>query len=1202
MTDFVHLHVHTDYSLVDSAAKIKPLVARAKELGMKALAITDHGNMCGVINFVNACTRDKDGNKLPPDKAIKPIIGCEFYVAGGSRTNKTGTEEGNRYYHLILLAKNEQGYKNLVYLTSRSYTEGFYYKPRIDTELIELYHEGLVCLTACVAGELPQLLMNGKQDMAIQLIAYYKNLFGAENYFIELQDHGLEAQKNINKLLIEIAKKTNTPMVVTNDSHFILREDWQAHEILTCIGHKITLKDPKHIKFYQSYTKEHYLKSGDEMAELFPDYPEMVRNSVRIAEMCNCTIPQYKTEQLKECLPVYAIPDAFKSEDEYIRHLVFSGLKKRYGDVNQAIEERTELELSTIIRMGFIGYFLIVWDFINWAKEHDIPIGPGRGSGAGSIVAYAMGITDIDPLKYKLLFERFLNPERISMPDFDIDISDDGRQAVIEYTRQKYGEAQVGHIVTFGTLAPKAVIKDIGRALDIPLAEVVALTDRVPDSPKTHLIDAFTVNKDIPGSGRLSDMRHDPAYEHLFDICFKLEGVKRNTSLHASGIVIGKSPLPDWAPIMIVKDNKSEKKDEYVTATQYTMDIIEPCGLVKMDYLGLKTLSIIKNTVKLVVKKKGCENFSIDTIEEHDEGAFDLFCDGKTTGFFQFESPGMVKVLRQAKPRSIEELTALNALYRPGPMDYIPKFIEGKFNPGKITYPDPCLKDILEETYGVMVYQEQVMQVAQRIAGYSLGQADLLRRAMGKKKIEVMASEKEKFIVGALTNGFNAKHAGDIFDIMLPFAGYGFNKSHAAAYSVLAYQTAFLRTNFPIEFMAATLTNQIYGADNRLSDYIEEVRGSGIEITVPDINTSRAVFEVVADKKTGKNKIAFGLLGIKGLGEYAAEEIVTQRETNGQYKSFIDFITRVDLHSVNKRALEVLIKTGCFDSLGQTRPTLFANLEKAVEFVEKDKKDLRNGQTSLFGDASEENTAEMVFEQVPDWTLKEKLDAELELVGCYVSGHPLDPFREKIKNCCTITSANAAQKIIKVSPPASGDNKGWKTYREERDKRTKHTIIGIIKNIKEITTKKDGKKMAFATLEDLNGAIELVFFPKTWEEIGGSIQNETIAALRGVPELSKDGKPSLQVEEIADINTLSEKSWKEVHIRLCENSVQTEENLLPIRDYITEHSGSCSVYIHLPLEDGEMIIKPKASMRVRSEEEHINTLKDIVVVDDVWRE
>jgi DNA polymerase-3 subunit alpha len=1201
MIDFVHLHVHTDYSLTDGAAQIKPLVERARELNMKALAITDHGNMFGVIQFFNTCTKDKDGKRLPPDKYIKPIIGCEFYVAGGSRSKKAGTEEGNRYYHLILLAKNEQGYKNLVKLSSRSYIEGFYYKPRIDTELLEEYHEGLVCLSSCIAGELPQCLLAGNESHAIELIGYYKKLFGDENYFIEVQDHGLSDQKRANMLLLDIAVKTDTPLVLTNDSHFILREDWEAHEVLTCIGQKTTLKDPKHLKFYSSYTKDHYLKSGDEMAALFPDYPEMIANSIRIAEMCNCEIPQYDVTQLKECLPVYQIPEEFTDEESYIRYLVESGLKKRYTEITEEIRQRAEYELSTIIHMGFIGYFLIVWDFIHWAKEHDIPIGPGRGSGAGSIVAYAMGITNIDPLRFKLFFERFLNPERISMPDFDIDISNEGRQAVIEYTRQKYGDAQVGHIVTFGTLKAKAVIKDVARALEIPLSEVVALTDRVPDTPKTHLKDAFVPNPKIPESGKLAELRHDPRYEHLFDLCFKLEDAKRNTSLHASGIVIGKSALPDWAPVLVVRDNKS-KKEHYVTATQYTMDVIEPCGLVKMDYLGLKALSIIKRTEQLIKKIKGYENFDIENINEHDNKAFDLFCEGKTAGFFQFESPGMVKVLRQAKPHRIEDLIALNALYRPGPMDYIPQYIEGKFDNSKISYPDPSLKDILEETYGVMVYQEQVMQVAQCIAGYSLGQADNLRRAMGKKKTEVMAGEKEKFISGAVKQGFDARHAGDIFEIMLPFAGYGFNKSHAAAYAIIAYQTAYLKANFPEEFVAANLTNEIYGTDDKLAEYIEEARSTGLEITVPDINSSGSVFEIETDKQNGKRKIVFGLLGIKGLGEYAAEEIVARRKEGGAYKSFIDFLVRVDLHTVNKKAVEVLIKTGCFDSLGQTRPTLLSNTEKAVEFVEKDKNDLKIGQSSLFGDIPQQESVIMRFTEMPDWSLKEKLDAEKELIGCYVSGHPLDPYREKIRQCATITSANAGKKIISIKPPSAGDNKSWKSYREARDNRQKQTIIGIIKNLREITTKKDGKKMAFGLLEDLAGIIEIVFFPKTWEEINPFLHNDQIVALSCVPEMSNDGKPSLQIEKLLDIDNLAKKSWKEVHIRLNAGSVKKEELLLPVRDYITGHRGHCSVYIHFPLNSGETIIKTRPHLCMTAEEQDIHTLKDMLVVDDVWQE
>jgi DNA polymerase-3 subunit alpha len=1191
MTDFVHLHVHTDYSLLDGAAKIKPLIARAKELGMKALAITDHGNMCGVLNFAKAC-KEAD---------IKPIIGCEFYAAGGSRTKKTGTEEGNRYYHLILLAKNEQGYKNLVHLTSRSYTEGFYYKPRLDTELLELYHEDLICLSACIGGELPQSLMSGNKQRSVELVEYYKGLFGEENYFIELQDHGLSEQKAVNKLLIETAQKTNTKMVLSNDSHFILREDWEAHEILTCIGQKITLKDPKHTKFYQSYTKEHYLKSGDEMAAIFPNYPEMIANSVRIAEQCNCTIPQFQVTQLKECLPDYQIPEEFTHASDYIRHIVDEGLKKRYGDITDEIKNRAEYELATIIKMGFVGYFLIVWDFIYWARQHDIPIGPGRGSGAGSIVAYAMGITNIDPLRYKLVFERFLNPERISMPDFDIDISNEGRQDVIKYTREKYGEQQVGQIVTFGTLRAKAVIKDVARVLDIPLSEAIALTDLVPSHPKAHLKDAFKRNPDIPESGKLADYRDDPRYKHLFDICFKLEDCRRNTSLHASGIVIGRSPLPDWAPVLITKDMKG-KKGDYVIATQYTMDIIEPCGLVKMDYLGLKALSIIKRTEQLVRKIKGQEDFDIEKIDEHDDRAFDLFCEGKTAAFFQFESAGMQKVLRQAKPRRIEDLIALNALYRPGPMDYIPDYIAGKFDAGKIKYPDPCLVDILEETYGVMVYQEQVMQVAQRIAGYSLGAADELRRAMGKKKTDVMIKEKEKFISGALEKGFTTAHADEIFEIMLPFAGYGFNKSHAAAYAIIAYQTAYLKANFPEEFVAANLTNEINSTDDKLAEYIEEARSTGIEITVPNINTSSNIFEVQSDSADGKNKkIVFGLAGIKGLGEYAAEEIIRKRETDGKYKSFMDFITRVDLHTVNKKALEVLIKTGCFDELGRNRPTLLANMEKAVIFVEKDKKDLLIGQTSLFGDNVEENTVEMVFDELSDWTLEEKLSTEKELIGCFVSGHPLDVYRERIKNCATITTATIEQKIVKLVPPAGGDNRAWKEFKEARNNKPRHTIIGIIKNIKEITVK-DNRKMAFAALEDLNGTIELVFFPQVWQEVSLSIQNDKVVALYGIPEYSKTGKPSLQVEKTLDVENLKEKRWDSVHIRLNNEAVKKEETLLPVKNYISLHKGNCFVYLHLALDSGEAIVRTTSSMRIAQDKQHIDTLKDLNAVDDVWWE
>ncbi|MBO4731281.1 MAG: DNA polymerase III subunit alpha, partial [Spirochaetaceae bacterium] len=742
MSDFVHLHVHSDYSLLDGASKISKLIDRAVELGMSALALTDHGNMFGSLRFEQECHK----------KGINPLVGCEFYVAGGSRHERKGTEEGNKYYHLVLIAKNVQGYKNLCMLTSKAFTEGMYYKPRIDLELIKQYHEGLICLSACLAGQLPSLLLAGKTEEAEELVRTYKEIYGKDHYYIELQDHGIPEQKQVAPMLIDIAKRLDVPMVVTNDIHYCLREDAAAQDVLLCIGTKKLRKDTNRMKFQGD---QFYMKSEQEMSVLFPNYPEMITNTKRIAEMCDLTIPQYKTQQLKDCLPVYEIPPEFKTQDDYVRHLVYTGLQKRYPEITDEIRDRAEYELGIIFQMGFSGYFLIVWDFINWAKQHDIPIGPGRGSGAGSLVAYAMTITDIDPFKYKLIFERFLNPERVSMPDFDVDMCFEGRQDVIAYTREKYGDPQVGHIVTFGTLKAKAVIADVGRVLDIPLSEVNMLKKCIPEGmPKFHLKDAFTEpDADHPERGGLIPYKDDPRYKELFELCFKLEDVNRNTSLHASGIVIGRSELPEWAPVY--KDSKTGK-----VAVQYTMDIIEPCGLVKMDYLGLKTLTLIKYAEHIIRKRPGYENFDARNIPEDDAKTFDLFCRGDSVAVFQFESPGMQKILRQAKPRCIEELVALNALYRPGPMDYIPKYIEGKWHPETITYPDPCLEDILKETYGVMVYQEQVMQVAQRIAGFSLGGADMLRRAMGKKKLEVLMQKKEEFIQGAVKNGFTAEHAG----------------------------------------------------------------------------------------------------------------------------------------------------------------------------------------------------------------------------------------------------------------------------------------------------------------------------------------------------------------------------------------------------------------------------------------------------------
>ena len=678
-SDFVHLHVHSDYSLLDGASKLGTLVSRAKELGFTALALTDHGNMFGTLNFYNICRNN----------GIKPIIGCEIYMAAGKRENKEGTPEGSKYYHLILLAKNKTGYENLSWIVSKANTEGYYYKPRADRELLEQHSEGLICLSACLAGELPQKLLAGKDKEAEEVIKWYQKTFGKENYFIEFQDHNLDDDKILIPKLLEIAKRMEVPMVVTNDVHYAYQDDAKAQDVLICIGTKKLLSDTDRMKFEND---QFYLKSEEEMASLFPDYPEMISNTKKIADMCNCEITQYKTQELKDCLPIYQIPPEFNSQDDYVRHIVYTGLEKRYKEITPEIKERAEYELGIIFSMGFSGYFLIVWDFINWAKNNDVPIGPGRGSGAGSLVAYAMTITDIDPFRYKLIFERFLNPERISMPDFDVDMCFEGRQRVIQYTREKYGDPQVGHIVTFGTLKAKAVIADVGRVLGIPLADVNMLKKCIPDNPKAKLKDAFTPpDEKHPDNGQLIPFRDDPRYKELFDLCIKLENVNRQTGLHASGIVIGRSELPAWAPIH--KDGKTGK-----VAVQYTMDIIEPCGLVKMDYLGLKTLTLIKYAERIIRKRPGLENFTTDNVPDDDEKTFDMLCKGESVAIFQFESPGMQKIMKQLQPRCIEELVALNALYRPGPMDYIPQYIEGKWHPETVRYPDPCLEDILKET------------------------------------------------------------------------------------------------------------------------------------------------------------------------------------------------------------------------------------------------------------------------------------------------------------------------------------------------------------------------------------------------------------------------------------------------------------------------------------------------------------------------
>ncbi|MDR2072158.1 MAG: DNA polymerase III subunit alpha [Spirochaetaceae bacterium] len=1073
MVDFVHLHVHSDYSLLDGAAPVEKLAQRARELGMKHLALTDHGNMFGALKFLEACQGSAEHPLKEGQEPVHAIIGSEFYTAPGSRLEKTGSETGNKYYHLILLAKGEEGYRNLVKLSSYSYTEGFYYKPRIDDELLSRYHGGLICLSACIAGELPCLILDGKIDEAEKRALWFASLFGEGNFYLELQDHGIPAQKQVNKALVEISRRTGLPLAATNDIHFLNRDDAAAQDTLLCIGTNKKRNDEKRMRFYGD---DFYFKTGDEMAALFPGYPEAIANTVTIAERCNTCVPEPGP-----LLPDFKIPPGFGNADDYLRSLTMDGLVKRYPGNNARAEEarqRAEYELDVITGMGFTGYFLIVADFINWAKAQGIAVGPGRGSGAGSIVAYALRITDLDPIRYQLLFERFLNPDRISMPDFDVDFCNERREEVIRYVTERYGKDRVAQIITFGTLKAKAVIKDVARALDISLDESNMIAKLIPEDP------GITLKKALAQESRLRELAEQPRYTELFSIARKLEGKNRHVSFHAAGIVIGKTDLTDYVPLY--RDPKTG-----AIAIQYTMDVIESRGLVKMDFLGLKTLDLLNHTEELV-RRRGLaySDFSIETIPEQDDATFAMLGEGKSAGIFQFESEGMQKVLRDAKPTCVEDLIALNALYRPGPMAFIPQFVDSKHGRRTIEYPDPSLKDILQETYGVIVYQEQVMQVAQRIAGYSLGQADILRRAMGKKKMEVMVQEKVKFIAGAKERGYSEKKAGDIFEILVPFAGYGFNKSHSAAYAILAYKTAYLKANFPAEFMAANLTNEIAGVD-KLPHYIDEARKMGISIDPPDINRSDKYFTVV------EGRIVYGFLGIKGIGEGPADEIILRRREGGPYKSFMDFLDRVTLqssgqtqqHIVSRKVLELLIKTGAFDNFGVNRATLLANMEAAADYAQNKKDETRFGQVSLFVDTGEQTFPDFEFTSIPEMDRTEQLTVEKELIGFYFSGHPLDDYREEWKRYVKLDTSD-------LDHAAPGN----------------YTLIGILKTLKPFTDK-TGKGMAFGSLEDYRGEVELAFFGDAWVECRDKIKEDDLIALRGRLD-TRRGKTSIQVQTV----------------------------------------------------------------------------------------
>ncbi|MFP4442110.1 MAG: DNA polymerase III subunit alpha [Spirochaetia bacterium] len=1138
MSDFVHLHNHSDYSLLDGAISIESLVGGAQAGGMKHLALTDHGNMFGTLKFYKLCR----------EAGINPIIGSEFYVAPKSRHLKTGSDQTSRNNHMVLLAKNNTGYKNLLALSSLSYTEGFYYKPRIDLELLQKYSEGLIAMTACLAGEIPQLILRGAADKAEKKALFYRNLFGDGNFYLELQDHGIPEQKQANEGLAALSKKTGIPLVASNDVHYLNRDDAYAQDILLCIGTNKKINESGRMKFKG---QEFYLKSGEEMRSIFRDHPEALENTVKIAESCDLSI-----DLPGPLLPDYKIPEEFDTPEAYLRSLTYRGLKERYGEITPEIKERCDYELSVIIEMGFTGYFLIVWDFINFAKKRNIPVGPGRGSGAGSITAYGLKITDIDPLKYDLLFERFLNPERVSMPDFDVDFCYEHRQDVIDYVTEKYGVSRVGQIITFGTLKARAVIRDVARVLDIPYAEADEIAKLVPEGPKVTLKKALDEEPKLKAV-----MNRGEVYRQLVSAATKLEGLHRHASTHAAGIVIGKKALTEYVPLY--RDPKTGS-----VSTQFTMDQLEECGLVKMDFLGLKTLTLIRNTEKLI-QRRGIE-FDIEKIPEGDEKTFALLGEGKSKCVFQFDSDGMQGLLKRAKPQRIKDLIALNALYRPGPMAYIDQFVDSKSGITAIKYPLPQLESVLKETYGVIVYQEQVMEIARMVGGFSLGQADILRRAMGKKKEKEMAKYKVHFIEGAVKKGFTKKEAESIFELLIPFAGYGFNKCHAAPYSVLAYKTAYLKANYPAEFMAANLTNEI-GNNKDFPVYLEESRIMGIEILPPDINKSDKFFTV------NNGKIVYGLMGIKSVGPAAVDEILRERNANGPFTSFFDFLDRVDLKTVNRKVIETAIQSGLFINLYPNRATLLANLDMCLEHAAKKKESTAFGQASLFNENEEDAFGDPELSEVPEWEADEILRLEKENLGFFVTGHPLDGYRERWEKTVTLD----------LSAP--------QRYSPE----TKYNLLGLLKELKTIQTKKGGR-MAFGILEDFRGTIELVFFTETYDQYQHLLAVDAITGIIGKVE-ERRGKLQVIVDQACGPEDLTEKEAGEVHIRIPEE-LESEEELYQLRAHLFENSGVCPVYIHIRQNGSgkDSVIRASSQIKVSSQRDVLSRIKDHPRVLEVW--
>jgi DNA polymerase-3 subunit alpha len=1075
LNDFVHLHVHTEYSLLDGACRINSLVKKACELGMKSLAITDHGVMYGVVDFYKTCKKE----------GIKPILGCEVYTSPRSykdKDPKLDAEQG----HLVLLAKNNHGYRNLMKLVSLGYTEGFYYKPRIDYELLEQYHEGLIALSACLGGDIPQKLLSGDYKGARDLAVKLNSIMGQGNFYLELQHNGLPEQLKVNASLLELSEETGIPVIATNDVHYINREDAKAQEILICIQTGKTIEDPDRLKFE---TDEYYLKSHREMYDHFKGCPEALLNTLKVSDECNVEIEFGNLH-----LPKYAVPGNISSFD-YLRELCLDGYYERYGN-DESHLQRLEYELSVIRDMGYVDYFLIVWDFIKFSHDNKIMVGPGRGSAAGSIVAYCLGITNVDPIKYNLLFERFLNPDRISMPDIDIDFCYERRQEVIDYVVKKYGEDKVAQIITFGTMAARAAVRDVGRALNIPYHEVDKIAKLIPMAPGKHisLLDAIEINPQLK-----TVYESDPRIHELLETARMLEGMPRHASTHAAGVVISSQPITDFVPLYRNGD---------LISTQFPMTTLEELGMLKMDFLGLRTITVIHDTLELIRKNKGI-NININKINYDDKKVFEMIGKGETAGVFQLESKGMTSFFQELQPNSLEDIIAGISLYRPGPMDQIPRYIKNKNNPENITYITPQLEPILNVTYGCMIYQEQVMQIFRDLAGYSLGRSDLVRRAMSKKKKDVMDAERKNFIYGcidtdgkviipgAVRNGIAEKAANIIFDEMMEFASYAFNKSHAAAYAYIAYQTALLKYYYPVEFMAALL-NSYMGSLGKVSQYVQECSRMGIKVLPPNINESEVAFSV----KNGS--IRFGLIAIKHVGGAVVRNIIEERNKNGPYKNFIDFCERLEGRELNKRAVESLIKSGAFDLFGVYRSRLMANFERILERVSQKHKTLLTGQLSLFDSNQDDATATIEWPDMKEYDNKLLLAMEKEMLGLYLSGHPLDQFKEQIKNIVTVYSYDFDSP--EDSQPGGNSLSDGQFVR----------VAGIITDIKNISTK-NNRMMAFVTIEDLYGQMEVIVFPNVYEKAARLLYDDNQLIIEGNISMKEEEMPKILANQIRQL-------------------------------------------------------------------------------------